>query len=513
MDDAQEGLIPTLYLLMRPLNLFTSAEEATMQFTSTDFSGQNIIISGHVLYLRDIRHFIETLINEIRTDMRMKLFFGLDIVDLNWSPGVINEEPRNVAVGFSCFNDPHNAFLDHKHDLLHTILTHPQIRGRFHYLDEQGQVKWKAGPCLTYTETCHDVEMKLFAGTHTSVGGPARATEFASNLLSNVSGGSIRNVFVLFQHLCLMGTFNKSSALTGKDDTMMRVPHPEIGRLWIIYITFVRPLIVVWQQHFHGQKPANRAKSHLFFGPHRPVSGSELSQSLAYHTDRLLNVKIPIRLWRHIANWFLNYHSIRSLYSTALSRMALAKQSGHNITSHSLYAPDSRLPGGIDVHEFFSTMHLSGGWHNLLGFPPTLLEDMSCSSGAGVFSPLQIDKTNSRNQDRPIPSPETIAEAVKNIIVPEVVRIQTQTRANDLASLLDAIGYDLRSPASCKLEQPVTHILHPSRLRDLRTFLEDNRATFKHAQQALATELIASKNPSILLIGPTGKSAIVAFQA
>jgi hypothetical protein len=50
----------------------------------------------------------------------------------------------------------------------------------------------------------------------------------------------------------------------------------------------------------------------------------------------------------------------------------------------------------------------------------------------------------------------------------------------------------------------ITHTSHPSRLRDLRAFLQDSKAAFKHPQQALATELIASKNPSILLIGPTG---------
>src|SRR5215472_13722154 len=266
MDDDLEGPIPTMYLLMRPLNSFVSAEEATLQFTGTDFSGQDILVDGHVLHLCDIRRFVETLICEIRMDIRNRLFFGLDVVDVDWAPGIIHEEPRNVSVGYSCFNDPHNSFPNHQRDLLRVILTHPQIRGQFHFIDKDGCVRWKAGPCLAYLEACHDVEMKLFSGSHTSVGGPGRTTELAMHLLCNVSGGSIRNILVLFQYFCMMGTFNKSSHFTERDQTMIRVPHPEIGQLWIVYLTFVRPVVVLWQEYFHGQGASNRAKTHLFFG-------------------------------------------------------------------------------------------------------------------------------------------------------------------------------------------------------------------------------------------------------
>jgi hypothetical protein len=95
---------------------------------------------------------------------------------------------------------------------------------------------------------------------------------------------------------------------------------------------------------------------------------------------------------------------------------------------------------------------------------------------------------------------------VKKTLIPEIVRATIQTRANDLASLLDAVGLKMQTPVSRPAQDvaPLTHIMHPSRLRDLRAFLGDNNAAFKHTQQALATELIASKNPSILLVGPTG---------
>lgn len=112
---------------------------------------------------------------------------------------------------------------------------------------------------------CHEVEMLLFCGTQTSVGEPARGSEIASHLISNIAGGTIRNVLVMFQYFSMMGTFNKTSHLTEHDVTMMRVPHPDIGQLWMLYLTFIRPTVVLWQDYFSGRRAAMRARDHLFF--------------------------------------------------------------------------------------------------------------------------------------------------------------------------------------------------------------------------------------------------------
>jgi hypothetical protein len=499
-----------MYLLMRPLNRFVTAEEGALRFTAMDFSGDNVLIAGQVLYLRDIRSFIETLITEIKEHILSQLFFGLDVVDIGWSPGIVYEEPRNISIGYSCFRDPHNIFAKHKDDLLKVVLTHPRVRGHFHYIDQQGRIAWKAGPCFAYMHACHKAEMMLFSGSQTSVGETGRATELASHLVENVSGGTLRNILVMFQYFCMMGTYNKNSNALERDVNMIRVPHPEIGRLWILYRTFVCPLLVIWQQYFQGQKAAARARQRLFFGPHRPVTPSELSRSLSYHTHRLLNIKISISLWRHIVKWFLDHHTAYLRDHTALSiQPALAFQMGHNEKTHSLYAVDARLPAKIDIHVFVQTMRASGMWHDIVGLKSNLLRDMSRSS---TQAPSILEHSNCQTGRALVAthlspaSIATIAAEVRKELVPEIVRVMAQTRANDLASLLDAIGINVQSPVSRPILDPVTHMLHPSRLRDLRRFLGDNNAAFKHTQQALATELIASKNPSILLIGPTGMS-------
>jgi hypothetical protein len=511
LDGDSEGPIPAMYLLMRPLNHFVSAEEGNVRFTAVDFSGDNIIVAGQVLYLRNIRYFVETLIAEIKQHLKAQLFFGLDIVDMNWSPGIVYEEPRNTSIHHSCFHDHHNSFSRHKDDLLKVVLTHPSVHGRFHYLDQDRQIHWRAGPCFMYMDFCHEVEMLLFSGTQTSVGEPGRGTEVASHLVCNVSGGSIRNVFVMFQFFCMMGTFNKTSHTGERDLTMMRVPHPEIGRLWMMYLTFVRPLLVVWQGYFRGPAAAARARNRLFFGPHRPTTSGELSRYLSLHTHRILNVKISVALWRHIVTWFLNYHSVTVPDHLAVSnRSTLAAQLGHSESTHSLYAADARLPSRIDFHVVFQTMRASGTWHDLVGFRSTLLSDMNCRHRKIPADRVQGEESVGRSASTSLrdylPVINDIAEQVRKALIPDIVHLNSQTRANDLASLMDAVGIGLQSPISQPLGQSPTHILHPSRLRDLRTFLKDENASFKTTQQALAVELIASKNPSVLLIGPTGSS-------
>ena len=492
---------------MRFLTHFSLAEQGALHFTALNFTGDNIIVGGKVLYLWDIRRFVETIISEVKELIRDHLFFGLDMFDINWSPGAVHEEPRNRSIGYSCFGDPANTFVQHRFDVLRAVLTHPSLKGRFHFVSKEQKIVWKASACFAYMAFCHKVEMLLFCGTQMSVGEPARGSEIASNVIGNVAGGTIRNVFVMFQYFTMMGTFNKTSNLTERDVTMMRVPHPEIGRLWMLYLAFIRPTLVVWQNYFSGRRAAARARDRLFFGPYRPVVSAELSRSLACHTQRLLGIKLPINLWRHVVTWFLNHHSARFRDHHNLSnRSSLAAQSGHSERVHALYASDVRLPAGIDFHAFFDTMRTSGVWHSLVGFScysqPSLLEAME---RRGEIAPAVAPPTVSEmGIGLSIPSTSRIAEEVKEKIFPEILQAISQSRANDLASLLSVLGINVQSPPSKSLAQPVTYMMHPSRLRDLRRFLKNDSATFKDPQQSLALELIRGKEPSLLVVGPTG---------
>jgi hypothetical protein len=183
-----------MYLIMQYLNGFTSAEEGTVCFTGLNFSGDNIIVAGWVLYLRDIHYFVATITGEVKELLKAKLFFRLNIFNINWSPGVVHKEPINRTIGYPCFHDPASSFRQHRLNLLQAIITHPSLHKRFHFVTNNWIFVWKAGPCFGYMATCHEVEMLLFCRTQTSVGESAQSSEIASHLIDNVTTGTICNV-------------------------------------------------------------------------------------------------------------------------------------------------------------------------------------------------------------------------------------------------------------------------------------------------------------------------------
>jgi hypothetical protein len=413
-----------------------------------------------------------------------------------------------MRVSYSFLSDERNPFHLHKDTLLRLILTDPRLRGIFHYIDKNNRVIWKPGPCFAYMQVAHEVEMKLFSATQTTVGEGGRGVEVANHLFRNAAGGSTRNVFNLFQFLILMGTYNKTSSLTEREDNMIRVPLPEIGHLWIMYLTYVRPLIAVWQRHFNGPKAAHRVGHSLFAGPHRPVTASELSQNLSVHTERILGIKISISRWRHIVTWFMNHHCGRlQAYLTLSGQSVLARQMGHDMHTHGLYSADSRLPGCMDFHKVFQTMLSSAVWHEILGFNPTLLNAMThVHPGLSELRRVNDPRLTVTNRNTSaLPTAKEIAIEVTKFITPELDRICTHSRANDLASFLDVMEVDVRTPISRPLPQLSSYIAHSSRVGALRRFLKDENATFKHPQQALAVEFMANSNSSLLIIAPTGK--------
>ena len=98
----------------------------------------------------------------------------------------------------------------------------------------------------------------------------------------------------------------------------------------------------------------------------------------------------------------------------------------------------------------------------------------------------------------------SIAEEVKALLLPELMRSYALARANDMASLINVSGAKLQSDTMPLPQRVVTRHLQPGRLVDLRTFLHDSSAMFKTPQQAEAVEILASDISSLLVVGPTG---------
>lgn len=173
---------------------------------------------------------------------------------------------------------------------------------------------------------------------------------------------------------------------------------------------------------------------------------------------------------------------------------------GHGESTHGLYAGGARLPSGIDFHIFFQTMHTSGIWHELLGFLPTLSSAMNATS----LNQHHSEPTGSRQE--PISSTEMstaqLLDLIRGTLLPDVQRLVNQTRADDIAALLHSIN--VKPQPSTVFRNACKTRLSSSQLLDLRKFLGDPQATFKTPQQAEVMAALASNEPSLMVIGPTG---------
>jgi hypothetical protein len=413
-----------MYFLMMQVNEYTSAEDARIRFSSNDLTGKCITLpleaSARCLHLNDIRRFIDTLVDEIKTIILKELFFGYKVVDDidTWLPEIILDEPQNKTPGYSCFNDRRNKKIYRNEELMEIVLN--KLNGRFHYtrrVDQKKIVVWKTAACLEYLHTCQQVEMMLFAATHASVGPPPRGTEAESQLIQNIDGGSSRNIIVLFRHFCSLVTHTKNSHQGLTDVNTIQLPHPKIGRLWMLYLTFVRPLVVALQKNVHGEIAAKRAESYLFFGLYKPIKSKDLSKSFSLHTQRILGTRITLRLWRQIVTWILDFYSAMpnapEPYKPKLA--ALATQMGHSTETHGLYGSDSRLPTGCGFHSFFQSTGVCGYWHKLVYGESELLK-IAVPSSSG-----DVDNQSS-----------SLVLARLNALMPDFERLVTKARINSI---------------------------------------------------------------------------------
>jgi hypothetical protein len=139
--------------------------------------------------------------------------------------------------------------------------------------------------------------MELFLVAILTFGEPGRGAELAAHLLSNVPGGSIHNVFVLFNLFSLRGSYNKTSHATHGDKTMVRIPLPSIGHIWVQFLAFLRPIFITLQTHFRPYMSFN-ASHFLLAGTNHPVTSADISLLIAAFVKKEWHITLPLSTWR-----------------------------------------------------------------------------------------------------------------------------------------------------------------------------------------------------------------------
>lgn len=283
--------------------------------------------------------------------------------------------------------------------LVQHILNTPSLFSKYAYIDPRGHISWYPSEVAIVVKRIYELQMKILCNIILSYGEPARGTELASHLLANVSGGSIRNFFVLFNIPLLRASFSKTTSLLGHDKAICRIPVPELGLQFVRFLVYLRPLFWEWQTYLRPWMSPN-AEFTLFAGLHQRIRSSDISHALLNYTKKELNVPLSLRKFRQYMAFMTN--SNMPVFEAAEFRHTAAfDQFGHSADINvQHYGHDARVPDGMNINLFMATARVSGVFHMLYGHPPELLERLEYGKGrinevvSTVNSILRRDQPN-----------------------------------------------------------------------------------------------------------------------
>lgn len=509
-EERSEAILPRLYLLKRGLSSLRSAEQSTILFNAPDVSGTSAIIGDKLLKLSDLADLHRRATREIKDEID-KLTFHHPLFVLD-EDQFIHDSPRDLSSGYSFTNDPRNSWNQHP-SLLEHILNTPELFAQYGYLDRQGKISWIPAKIAAALEQIYDLQTKIMCNVILSYGEPARGTELASHLLSNVSGGSIRNFFVLMNLPVLRASFSKTTSMQGADKVICRIPYLPLGRQLIRFLVYLRPLYTEWQRFLHPYMEDN-AKQFLFAGLRQPVQSVDISTSLARYLSKEVGAKLTLRSYRQYMA-FITGNNQDVFAAAEKVPHGIYEQFGHSADVNvQHYGHDSRLPSGMNMPLFVSTARVSAVFHMLFGHSGELLEHLERGKGRALniisrinailnrgIPAMPLTGTTSAGPSQHL-AVDDIAAALKAQLIPDLCK-----QFKDLLSESNASAIELFSP-NATATSSVDHSFHVhpflvAKLRELYPHLGQN-VGFRNKEQAIVTQLMYLGQRHVLYVSPTG---------
>lgn len=508
-----EGIMPSLYILLRGLLAISSADENTMLFNAPDASGTSAIFGSRILNVSHVRDFVLHKLLDV-TEQLDRLTFRQAMFTVSPTE-LIYDEPRCRNPGYSFIQDNRNSW-NSKPTVLEYLLTNPEIFAQFGYINPAGKVVWKPGPCHKYMDAIHHLQMDLFVLTVLTFGEPGRGTELAAHLLNNVAGGSIRNVFMLFNLFCLRGSYNKTSHASHEDKTMARIPIVSVGRAWIRFLAFLRPLFIVWQTHFRPHMAFN-ASHYLLAGNSRPVTSSDISVAIAQVAMKEWTITLPLSLWRQYMAFMTSCNQSIFFRAQDKNRPSDAQFGHTGSMDRTHYGGDERTPLGLDYTVFMTTARTSAASQMMFGYEPDLMVALSAGSerqNAIVDKMSRILQGSSPpdvQSSSSYPTVESIVEAIKSRLLPEMVLYGNRSLAQSLAAVVNLLAPSRVFRRGINLVPAAEHFAHPYFLTQLRSFMGTSKPllSFSNAAQAEVTKLMYEGRQHIAYISGTGMFQLV----
>jgi hypothetical protein len=306
------------------------------------FDGEPISIPKLGSEMRD-------LANDVRTQMESKLFFNLKLPKIDKSK--IVDPLTETKDGFSFLTSEHNQFALHPHALFHAISNDPILSARFLHPGRKpnGDLNWNILACREYLADAADITEKLMVLLHMSCGQPARGGELASFKIINTPH-RLRNIFWLFNQICIISGCNKTTSVTGQDKLIPRFPPEIVSDLLLEFLAFSRPFQLVLAHQVAEPSTLPYFHTHLFVDWKKKWLPRHCAKAIHDWTLPAIGVGLGLRTQRHVYTAIYNKHRLE-FHDDQLGDVDDAAddlQAGHSSeTAHHNYALDKDVLGNL----------------------------------------------------------------------------------------------------------------------------------------------------------------------
>lgn len=519
-----EGQIPNPFnSLQEVMHIASAVVESSTAMPKITWKDDNktCVFNGHRFTVSDMQRLVEAELSSVEQVFRDEVLLGFPLDQLMPECEHIVDNLQMGAEGYSFLNDEANPFHGAKDNLAKAILNHPTLSAEFAHEGPDGQLVWHEDKVAHWRLAVHRVKVGLFLVLHITDGAPARGTEIVDTLHTN-TWTRLRNLFAMFDRVCVVGQYNKTTHNSG-DKIIPRAVHHRPLHVLLPLLVFVNPLEQTMVAAIEGEEAASLYKYYVFVSCKGKWSSPMVSDYLRTSTSRIFDVGIGLAEWRHVAISTMRHHLHEGMKLNPTTRALVMRsifdlQTGHTPdTASRVYALEFEGMREMDPQVLKQYIAVSGPshfpfallipaqisllWHIIMGLDPEPDSEVTHHDALEHAPPNQpaLPFTLSQVVDAAQGKARGFADGL-------LINIQSL-----LDKAFDRMALNHTSRPLRPVEPPTTFDISYTLLHHLREYLQEPAAQFTSPHQARAIAAILNNRTSTLIVLPTGGGKSLVF--
>ncbi|KAF9473073.1 hypothetical protein BDN70DRAFT_771411, partial [Pholiota conissans] len=385
---------------------------------------QSLLYKGHPIHFSTFPDMFSAIEDRMEKIWQEELLLGLE---LQIQYHFLYDDIANTDAGYSFLADTRNHCFSNRMQLLRAVLDTPALYKRFVLYNTGSTILWNILEFRKWLSSYAAFQLLQLMLVMMATGSPSRATEITALLLKNTAANPIRNLMVFDNHVTILCTYQKTSALSGNDKC---IPHALTGfsaDLLLQDFGIARPFAEMAALLCYPEDLGivQLYQNHVFINQNRLFNTDDMTNGLKEITIKWLGVELGVNGWRHVSTAFRRKLCTRmeELCEEDQMETVQALQSGHSRqTENRVYAlsADSLLGAPEDLLPLF--LDASKDWQIACKLIPGGLGHSYRNSKAVFFNSLVNNGT--------IQLPKSMDKTCNEEVLTLLKQISTEVKAH-----------------------------------------------------------------------------------